>query len=95
MFGFMPAGVEADRARRAASAVAELWLWYGFQKFPPVTSAISMLYEANRSSTVPMRGIVAGSSETACAPTWCGTEARTRTTARMAEGSARTNLLSI
>ena len=96
MFGFMPAGVEADCGGCVACAAAELWPRYGFQKFPPVTSAISMLYEANRSSTVPMRGIFAGSSETACARTWSGTEARTSTTAIMAERNCTgTNLLSI
>ena len=36
----MPDGVEADCARCVACAAAELWLWYGFQNFPPVTSAI-------------------------------------------------------
>jgi hypothetical protein len=47
----MPAGIEADCAG------------YGFQKVPPVTSTISMLYGNNRASTVPMRGIFAGSAE--------------------------------
>jgi hypothetical protein len=43
MFGSMPAGVEADCAGSVAPAVAALLLGYGFQNFPPVTSAISML----------------------------------------------------
>ena len=46
--------------------------------------AISMLYEENRASTVPMRGIFAGSTETACGSIWSRTE-RTSMTATMAE----------
>jgi hypothetical protein len=98
MLGFMPAGVEADSGRCVASEAAEFRLWYGFQKFPPVTSAISMLYERNRSSTLLLRGIFAGSSDTACARAWNGaTEVATIiTTANTAERNcARTNLLSI
>src|SRR5579862_2297909 len=92
----MPDGVEADCAGCVACAAAALYLWYGFQQFPPVTSAISMLYEANRSATVPMRRSVAGSSDTPCARTWSATQARTSTTAMMAEWNCtRTNLLSI
>src|ERR1700745_464722 len=91
----MPAVVYADSAGFLPSAAA-LWPWYGFQKFPPVTSAISMLYEAKRSSTVPMRGSFAASSDTACARTLRGPEERTSTTATMAERNcAGTNLLSI
>jgi hypothetical protein len=36
--------------------VASLVL-YGFQKFPPMTSAISTLYDSYRSSTIATRGI--------------------------------------
>src|SRR5581483_3047986 len=42
---------------------------YGFQKRPPMTSTISTLYERNRTSTVPMGGMVAGSSLASCAAT--------------------------
>src|SRR5438270_2002003 len=43
-----------------------------------------MLYEANRSSTVLMRGIFAGSTDASCARTWSGIEEGTSTTAMKA-----------
>src|SRR5512142_1167980 len=97
MLGFMPAGVEPDSVRFVERAAEKFRLWYGFQKFPPVTSAISMLYEANRASTVPIRGIIAGLTVNTCARTGGGTtDARTRTTATMAQwNSTQRYLLSI
>src|SRR5437870_77942 len=46
-----------------------------------------MLYEANRSSTVLMRGIFAGSTDASCARTWSGIEEGTSTTAIKAHQS--------
>ena len=43
MFGSIPAGVELDWTGFVPGAAFRPLLPYGFQKFPPVTSAISML----------------------------------------------------
>ena len=53
-----------DAARRIAL------LARGFQKFPPITSAISTLYDWERSSTVAIRGGFAGTIFTGLAPAW-------------------------
>ena len=51
MFGLIPPAWK-QIAQALSQFCCRSLLWYGFQKFPPVTSAISMLYERNRSSSV-------------------------------------------
>src|SRR3954453_5501464 len=56
----MPAGAEPDRVADADILGIESVSLYGFQNLPPMTSTISMFYDWNRSSTVPMRCSLAG-----------------------------------
>ncbi len=57
----MPTGFEPDCSADACDFLRRAFTsLYGFQNLPPMTSTISMLYDWKRSSTVPMRGILAG-----------------------------------
>ncbi len=64
MVGSWPITSDAEPLVLAAAAFAfseaNVAESYGFQNLPPITSAISTLYDSKRSSTVAIAGIVAG-----------------------------------